>query len=144
MATVASRSSSTNILQRLDGLVPGLVVNNTPGGEPLLIRGLTSLNSTRSPLIVVDGVELPGNMTEEESQKNILNSSNPIANINPQDIAEISVLKDASAASIWGAKAANGVIVITTKKGRSGQKLRVEYDGFYNFGVSQTVVTFQG
>ncbi|WP_164735471.1 SusC/RagA family TonB-linked outer membrane protein [Pseudoflavitalea rhizosphaerae] len=133
MATVASRSSSTNILQRLDGLVPGLVVNNTPGGEPLLIRGLTSLNSTRSPLIVVDGVELPANNTNDESLRNIFNSSNPIANINPQDIAEISVLRDASAASIWGAKAANGVIVITTKKGRAGQKLRVEYDGFYNF-----------
>lgn len=133
MSTVANRSSSTNLLQRLDGLVPGLVVNNAPSGEPLLIRGLTSLNSTRSPLIVVDGVELPSNITSTESQNNVFNSSNPIANINPQDIADISVLKDASAASIWGAKAANGVIVITTKKGKNGEKLRVEYDGFYNF-----------
>ena len=133
MATVATRSSSTNVLQRLDGLVPGLVVNNSPEGEPLLIRGLTSLNSTRSPLIVVDGVELPSNITSTESQNNIFNGANPIANINPQDIAEISVLRDASAASIWGAKAANGVIIITTKKGRAGQKLRVEYDGYYNF-----------
>lgn len=133
MGTVASRSSSTNILQRLDGLVPGLVVNNSPGGEPLLVRGLTSLNSTRSPLIVVDGVELPGDNTSDASKNNILNNSNPIANINPQDIEDITVLKDASAASIWGAKAANGVIVITTKKGKTGQKLRVDYDGYYNF-----------
>lgn len=133
MNVVAGRSSSTNLLQRLDGLVPGLVINNAPGGEPLLVRGLTSLNSTRSPLIVVDGVELPSDNTSTEPQRNVLNTSNPIANINPQDIAEISVLRDASAASIWGAKAANGVIIITTKKGKAGQKLRVEYDGFYNF-----------
>ena len=133
MNTVVNRSSSTNILQRLDGLVPGLVVNNTPGGEPLLIRGLTSLNSTRSPLIVVDGVELPSDNTSDGSRNNVLNSANPIANINPQDIADITVLKDASAASIWGAKAANGVIVITTKKGKMGQKLQVDYDGYYNF-----------
>ena len=133
MSIVASRSGSTNILQRLDGLAPGLVVNNAPGGEPLLIRGLTSINSTRSPLIVVDGVELPSDNTNDSSRNNVMNRANPIANINPQDIADITVLKDASAASIWGAKAANGVIVITTKKGKTGQKLRVEYDGYYSF-----------
>lgn len=133
MVTVATRSGSTNILQRLDGLAPGLVVNNAPGGEPLLIRGLTSLNSTRSPLIVVDGVELPSDNTSDDSRNNVFNISNPISNINPQDIEDITILRDASAASIWGAKAANGVIVITTKKGKAAQKLRVEYDGYYNF-----------
>ena len=133
MLTIATRSSSPNILQRLDGLVPGLVVNNAPNAEPLLIRGLTSVNSTKSPLIIVDGVELPSNNTNPDALTNVLNSSNPIANINPQDIADITVLKDASAASIWGAKAANGVIVITTKKGRAGENLKVEYDGYYIF-----------
>ncbi|MBS1563053.1 MAG: TonB-dependent receptor plug domain-containing protein, partial [Bacteroidetes bacterium] len=133
MLAVATRSSSPNILQRLDGLVPGLVINNAPNAEPLLIRGLTSVNSTRSPLIIVDGVELPSNNNSSTAMANVLNSSNPIANINPQDIADITVLKDASAASIWGAKAANGVIVITTKKGRQSEKVRVEYDGYYIF-----------
>ncbi|MDO6430004.1 SusC/RagA family TonB-linked outer membrane protein [Flavitalea sp. BT771] len=133
MLTIATRSSSPNILQRLDGLVPGLVINNAPNGQPLLIRGLTSVNSTKSPLIIVDGVELPGNNTSPDALTNVLNSANPIANINPQDIADITVLKDASAASIWGAKAANGVIVITTKKGRAGENLKVEYDGYYIF-----------
>lgn len=133
MVTVATRSASTNILQRLDGLAPGLVVNNAPGGEPLLIRGLTSLNSTRSPLIVVDGVELPADNTSDDSRNNVFNISNPVSNINPQDIEDITILRDASAASIWGAKAANGVIVITTKKGKAAQKLRIEYDGYYNF-----------
>lgn len=117
MSVVASRSSSTNILQRLDGLVPGLVLNNAPDAEGILLRGLTSINSTRSPLVIVDGVELQAG----------------VGNINPQDVADITILKDATAASIWGAKASNGVIVITTKKGRPGEKIRVQYDGFYNF-----------
>lgn len=144
MSIVANRSSSPNILQRLDGLVPGLVINTAPDAEPFIIRGLTSLNAAKSPLIVVDGVELPTNNTEgitdpdirnsrANAQNNVLSSSNPIANINPQDIADISILRDASAASIWGSKAANGVIIITTKRGRAGEKLRIEYDGYYNF-----------
>ncbi|WP_169305739.1 SusC/RagA family TonB-linked outer membrane protein [Sphingobacterium alkalisoli] len=114
-----NRSSSVNVLQRLDGLVPGLTVNNAPSGSenPLLIRGLTSINSTRGPLVVVDGVELQGVSVES---------------LNMQDIEDITVLKDASSSSIWGAKAANGVIVITTKKGRPGQKLRIDYDGYHN------------
>jgi TonB-linked SusC/RagA family outer membrane protein len=134
MMKLANRSSSTNVLQRLDGLVPGLVVNNTPGAEPLSIRGLNSINSNKSPLIVVDGVELPTNNTlGSDVQANALNSNHPIANINPQDIADITVLKDATAASIWGAKAANGVIVITTKRGAAGEKIKVEYDGYYSY-----------
>ncbi|SKB39490.1 TonB-linked outer membrane protein, SusC/RagA family [Sphingobacterium nematocida] len=112
-----NRSSSVNVLQRLDGLVPGLTVNNGVTAEPLLIRGLTSINSTRAPLVVVDGVELQGV---------------DIESVNMQDVEDITVLKDASSASIWGAKAANGVIVITTKKGRANQKLQIDYDGYYN------------
>lgn len=113
-----NRSSSVNILQRLDGLVPGLTVNNGVVAEPLLIRGLTSIKSSRAPLVVVDGVELQGVNIES---------------INMQDVEDITVLKDAASASIWGAKAANGVIVITTKKGKSGQKIQFDYDGYYSF-----------
>jgi TonB-linked SusC/RagA family outer membrane protein len=118
IGTMLNRSSSTSILQRLDGLVPGLTVNNAPDAKsnPFLIRGLTSINATRGPLVVVDGVEVSA-----------------IENVNMQDIADITVLKDATSASIWGAKAANGVIVITTKKGKSGDKLRIDYDGYYSF-----------
>lgn len=115
-----NRSSSTNVLQRLDGLVPGLAVNNAPdaGNNPFLIRGLSSINATRAPLIVLDGVQVP---------------DNAIQNINMQDVADITVLKDATSSSIWGAKAANGVIVITTKKGSADEKLKIDYDGYHNF-----------
>ncbi|WP_285009308.1 SusC/RagA family TonB-linked outer membrane protein [Pedobacter faecalis] len=118
LKTLKDRTTSMNILQRLDGLVPGLTVNNAPSasGNPILIRGLTSINSNKSPLVVVDGVPLDN-----------------INSINPQDVDDITVLKDASAASIWGARAANGVIVITTRKGIRGEKLAISYDGFANF-----------
>lgn len=118
METLRNRTTSMNILQRLDGLVPGLTVNNAPSasGTPVLIRGLTSINSNKSPLLVVDGVPLDN-----------------INSLNPQDVEDITVLKDASAASIWGARAANGVIVITTRKGARNEKLSIEYDGFVNF-----------
>jgi TonB-linked SusC/RagA family outer membrane protein len=116
MATLRDRSTSMNVLQRLDGLVPGLTINNAPGGEGVLIRGLNSINATRAPLYVVDGIPL-----------------NDISSINPQDVAEITVLKDATAASIWGSRASNGVIVITTRKGTNAEKLKVNYDGFVSF-----------
>jgi TonB-linked SusC/RagA family outer membrane protein len=119
-----NRSSSMSIVQRLDGLVPGLAVNNAPGTETLLIRGLTSINGTAAPLFVVDGIAL--------------DAAN-INSINPNDVADITVLKDATAASIWGSFAANGVVVITTKKGSNTNKIKIDYDGFVNFqGRPQT------
>lgn len=118
MTIVKNRSTSMNVLQRLEGLVPGLVMNNTPtpGASPFQIRGLTTINADRNPLYIVDGMPV-----------------NDISSINPNDVADISVLKDATAASIWGARASNGVIVIATKKGSVRQKMRVEYDGFISF-----------
>lgn len=127
MQIVENRSTSMNVLQRLDGLVPGLAVNNAPlSRNPLLIRGLSTLGITdqlgnykgtnRNPLVVVDGIPM-----------------DDVSSINPQDVEDITVLKDATAASIWGARAANGVIVITTKKGKINTKVKVQYDGFVNF-----------
>lgn len=121
MPVVNARSTSMNILQRLDGLIPGLVINNSPSasrdGNPFIIRGLNTINASRDPLIVVDGVAL---------------EMANISSINPQDVQDITVLKDATAASIWGARASNGVIVIVTKKGSPG-KMRINYDAFVNF-----------
>ncbi|MCW2263108.1 MULTISPECIES: SusC/RagA family TonB-linked outer membrane protein [Sphingobacterium] len=115
MAVVHDRTTSMNILDRLDGLVPGLTVNSSGRGEEFSIRGVTSINSNRTPLLVVDG---------------IIVSMNEVALINPNDVADVSVLKDATAASIWGARASNGVIVITTKKGSKSDRLKVSYSGF--------------
>jgi len=130
LSIAKDRAYSMNILQRIDGLVAGLTINNSPGASdnPYLVRGLTSLGTfssdsnnptgagtNRGPLFVVDGIP-----------------TNNISYINPQDVEDITVLKDATASSIWGARASNGVIVITTKKGDQNSKVKVSYDVFTN------------
>lgn len=107
---------STNIAQRLIGTAAGVQATLDVDGNPtFLIRGLTSLNATREPLVVIDGFP-----TEKG-----FNS------INPNDVESVTFLKDAAAASIWGAKAANGVIVITSKKAKGEIPLRIEFNAFY-------------
>lgn len=103
----------TNILSRLEGQVAGLVPVN---GE-LSLRGLSTLRGETAPLLVVDGMPFEGS----------------IESINPSIITNITILKDAAAASIYGAKAANGVIVISTKEGSRDGKTRVSYDGSIRF-----------
>ncbi|MDT0677960.1 SusC/RagA family TonB-linked outer membrane protein [Autumnicola musiva] len=129
MEVFRNRGFSMNVTDRLDGLVPGLTINKSPGAEinnPVLVRGLSSLSLNSSPLIVVDGVpvaDVAPRTTSELALSGLLN-------INPQDIRDITVLKDATAASIWGARAANGVIVINTKKGSSTGDIEFQYDTF--------------
>lgn len=115
------RRPTTNFLERIDGMASGVSFNNqaigtTSGPDPLAknlglnIRGQSTINSSRNPLIVVDFFPYDGELS----------------NINPNTIESITVLKDAAAASIWGARSANGVIVVTTKKGKRNEKMRVE------------------
>ncbi|RZM08854.1 MAG: hypothetical protein EOO88_49625, partial [Pedobacter sp.] len=113
----------TNILDRLVGQSSGLLLNSGKTGNTtvnktgLSVRGLGTFNGPLDPLIVLDGFIYEGN----------------ISNINPNDIEQVSILKDAAAASIWGARAGNGVIVLTSKKGRFNQKVSLE--GSANFLV---------
>lgn len=103
-----------DMLSRLDGLASSLQIDNrTPSQRTIQIRGLSTLNlSNASPLIVLDNFPYSGD----------------INNINPNDIENITILKDAAASSIWGARAGNGVIVITTKKAKAGQPIRVSFN----------------
>lgn len=103
-----SEKLQTSILGRLEGKVAGL----TSGPEGLTLRGVSTLRGNTTPLVVLDGMPYTGS----------------INSINPSTIANVTILKDAAAASIYGARAANGVIVVTTKKGENG-RLRVSYDG---------------
>src|SRR5690554_3572456 len=116
--------------QALAGRVSGVQVNTNsgrPGGRTnIRIRGFSSINSSNNPLYVVDGVMLPmGNQDQ---------ASNAIDYINPNDIASVEILKDASSTAIYGSRGANGVILITTKKGRSG-------DGNITYNVDVSVPT---
>ncbi|MGJ1321811.1 SusC/RagA family TonB-linked outer membrane protein [Sphingobacterium faecium] len=116
----------SSIDQLLEGQVAGLQLTNLTGGPnsapQIRIRGTVSINGTQDPLWVIDGLPIEGTALPNSFDKDNLNSLQnlPIAGINPDDIADITVLKDAAATSIYGARAANGVIVITTKKGKRG------------------------
>ena len=118
-----------NAQDMLAGKVAGVSVTSdggTPGGGAnIRIRGGSSLNASNSPLIVIDGVAM--------DQTGIKGVSNPLSLVNPQDIESFNVLKDASATAIYGSRGSNGVIIITTKKGRRG--LQVSYNG--SFTVSK-------
>ncbi|MDR0972478.1 MAG: SusC/RagA family TonB-linked outer membrane protein [Prevotellaceae bacterium] len=117
----------TNAAGALEGSAPGVQINNTygePGAKPTIrIRGFGSINGTNNPLIVVDGAIFEGNLTD----------------ISNSDIESISVLKDASSAALYGNKAANGVVLITTKKGKSDRiGLRVNVmQGIYGRGIPE-------
>jgi len=104
--------------------VPNGVLNNPP---VIRIRGFNSISSSSYPLIVVDGVPI---FTGDVSSNSAAN--NALADINPSDIASMEILKDASATAIYGSRAANGVVLITTKRG-SGPKTKVTYDGYFGY-----------
>ena len=106
----------SNISTALQGLVAGMQgKENEDGSVNFLIRGNSSLYANQSPLVVVDGFPISGS---------------DFSDINPNDIESITVLKDAAAASIWGARSANGVIVVITKKGKGANKLKIEANAF--------------
>ncbi|QEM12369.1 SusC/RagA family TonB-linked outer membrane protein [Mucilaginibacter rubeus] len=116
-SAVINRRTGPDVLSRLEGVVPGLLFNrntSTAAGNTadLSIRGHSTLFSNDQPLVVIDNFPYDGDLN----------------NINPNDVASITILKDAAAASIWGVRSGNGVIVITTKKGRAGQPTAIEFN----------------
>ncbi|MGV8093580.1 MAG: SusC/RagA family TonB-linked outer membrane protein [Mangrovibacterium sp.] len=120
---LAKQGSKINILQAMQGMVPGLNIQHTASNASddsynVLIRGKNSIKASNTPLIILDGVPWDGGFNE----------------IHQGDIQSIEVLKDASSAAIYGARGANGVILITTKRGKEG-KASVKYEG--NYGIQQ-------
>jgi TonB-linked SusC/RagA family outer membrane protein len=117
------KGSITTPEQMIAGKVAGVsIISNSgqPGaGSTIRIRGGSSLNASNDPLIVIDGVPLDNEIPIGQKSA-IPGAGNPLSFINPNDIESFTVLKDASAAAIYGTRAANGVIIITTKKGRGG------------------------
>ena len=123
-----------NVAQGLQARVSGIQINQnsgSPGGNvSVRIRGTNSINGTSEPLYVVDGIQI--------SNGGGINDVSPLSTINPNDIESVEVLKDASASAIYGARAANGVVLITTKRGKSGGT-RVTLDSY--FGVQKVTKT---
>lgn len=118
---VLANRPTSDLSSALQGVVAGMqATENEDGSVDFLIRGTSSLYASTSPLIVVDGFPIEGTFSS----------------INPNDVESVTVLKDAAAASIWGARSANGVIVVTTKKGQKG-KLKVDVQGFLKINTRQ-------
>ncbi len=119
------KSVITSVDQVLQGRAAGVQIqanSGTPGASASIrIRGVNSLNATNQPIFVIDGVVVDS-ATDDET-------SNPLSSINPSDIVSMDVLKDASATAIYGSRASNGVIMITTRRGKAGEAT-VTYDGY--------------
>lgn len=118
----------SSVTQALEGMAPGVQVNgstSTPGGSPsILIRGINTVNGTTAPLYVVDGVVWNGGIND----------------INPNDVENISVLKDAASCALYGSKGANGVVLITTKRAKNVGRVEVTLkvrQGIYQRGLPQ-------
>lgn len=121
---VFNKGAITGAQELLAGKVAGvqIVTSGDPGGgASIRIRGGSSLSASNDPLIVIDGVPV--------ANDGISGSRNPLNIVNPNDIETFTVLKDASATAIYGSRASNGVILITTKKGSLGKKIKVNYNG---------------
>ena len=117
----------------IQGKIAGVNVisdGGTPGGSSTIrIRGGSSLNASNDPLIVIDGLAM--------DHQGIKGASNALSMVNPNDIESFTVLKDASATAIYGSRGSNGVIIITTKKGRSGMAPKVSYNGNVSYSVKK-------
>lgn len=135
---ILSGNPTTSINQALQGRIAGVVVNQNDGspgaGVSIQVRGTNSFSTSSQPLYIVDGVPFDAAAMPTSSANNNNNqTSNPLALINPHDIESVEVLKDASATAIYGSRGANGVVLITTKKGKSGSD-QIEFTS--NFSVS--------
>ncbi|MBL7863968.1 MAG: TonB-dependent receptor [Cyclobacteriaceae bacterium] len=133
IAKVNSGDFNKGLINGADQLIAGKVagLQIVPGAEPgggsaIRLRGV-SING-EFPLVVVDGVPLDG------GGGGVIGGRNPLSLVNPSDIADMTVLKDASASAIYGARGANGVIIITTKSGKAG-KMKISYNGFYSMSL---------
>ncbi|MBV2226922.1 SusC/RagA family TonB-linked outer membrane protein [Sphingobacterium mizutaii] len=115
----------TSFEQALTGRIPGVQINTTSGQagstSSIRVRGIGSMNASNEPLYVVDGVPVVSGNVGQMSGALSGSSNNIMATINPNDIESISILKDAAAASLYGSRAANGVVIITTKSGKAGK-----------------------
>ena len=116
-----NQSVNTNVLERIEGLATSVQFDRTTmGGQPITIRGASSISGPRDILVIVDNFPFEGD----------------INTINPNEIESITFLKDAAASSIWGTRAGNGVIVLTTKKGKFDSKLKSSFKISYLLGNS--------
>jgi len=127
--------AGTGLNEKIQGQTPGLLVSTTSGtpGSSVFVRlrGTTSINAGNDPLYVIDGIPISSKTLQTISIGG--QTTNPLSDINPADIESVEVLKDANATAVYGARGANGVILITTKRGKNNSKTKISLDAEYGF-----------
>jgi len=138
-----TQSQSTNAMEALQGRMSGVNIASESGepgsGMNIQVRGANSIVGSSSPLFVIDGVQLDINTDEVASTNSSQGTMNPLSMLNPSDIESIEVLKDASATAIFGSRGANGVVIVTTKGGKTGTSL-LEYNGSIGFSQADNSI----
>ncbi|WP_229688784.1 SusC/RagA family TonB-linked outer membrane protein [Puia dinghuensis] len=141
-----SKARETNVALSLGGQVAGLTVHGANGGPGssarILLRGMPSMNSGGSPLFIINGVPMDNTQRGSSGEWGGSDNGDGISNINPDDIETMTVLKGQAASALYGARASNGVIIITTKSAKKGQAL-VEYNGNAQWDKAANYTDFQ-
>lgn len=131
-------TNGTSFADKLQGSVPGLMISSSggvPGSAPIIrLRGATSISASNSPIYIVDGVFINSDNLNQTELGGM--GVDPLADINPDDIESVSVLKDAAATAAYGARAANGVIIINTKRGKKNSQTHINFKA--QLGFAQT------
>jgi TonB-linked SusC/RagA family outer membrane protein len=135
----------TNFLAALQGRVPGVLVtsaNGIPGsGITMQIRGVNSVSALSNPLYIVDGIPIPATTISNSAIPTASGAVSPFNSINPMDIESVTILKDAEATAIYGSRGANGVVLITTKKGKAG-KTKLDINAYSGASKATNVPEF--
>ena len=143
-----TRVAQENVLNSLSGKVAGVTLNNTGGtgsSVSMVIRGAISLSSDNQPLFVVDGVPVANTLNNIGGfgDRNPVDYGNAISDLDPQSIENVSILKGPSAAALYGSRAGNGVVLITTKKAKDSQKMKVNFTSNTVFDIPYRYIDTQ-
>ncbi|RZK46834.1 MAG: SusC/RagA family TonB-linked outer membrane protein, partial [Pedobacter sp.] len=142
-----SKARETNVANSLTGRVAGLKVTGSSGGpggtSKVLLRGMPSMNSGGSPLFVINGIPMDNTQRGSAGEWGGSDNGDGIGNINPDDIESMTVLKGQAASALYGARASNGVILITTKSGKRNSNFSVEYNMNSMFDKAMDLTDFQ-
>ncbi|WP_339840046.1 SusC/RagA family TonB-linked outer membrane protein [uncultured Maribacter sp.] len=143
-----TRVAQENVLNSLSGKVAGVTLNSTGGtgsSVSMVIRGAISLSSDNQPLFVVDGVPIANSLNNIGGfgDRNPVDYGNAISDLDPQSIENVSILKGPSAAALYGSRAGNGVVLITTKKGKDNQKMKVNFTSNTVFDIPYKYIDTQ-
>jgi TonB-linked SusC/RagA family outer membrane protein len=142
-----TRAGQRSALNALQGKIPGVSITSNSGApgasSRIVLRGYSSITGNNEPLFVVDGVPISNNASQGTDLYNPVDFGNSINDINPNDIENITILKGAAASALYGSRAANGVVLITTKSGSVKSKISVDYTGSVKFTNYVPVLKYQ-